>query len=54
MSFQDDVPSIPNDNLKDHFVLMLDLISKQDKTENCQFPKIVGKPLNFSFSGFPN
>ena len=33
MNFQDDIPSIPNDTFKDHYVLVFDLTSKQDATE---------------------
>ena len=45
MNFQDDIPSLPIDNFKDHFVLVLDLISMQDPTENCCYPELVGEPL---------
>ena len=33
-NFQDDIPSSPIDNFKDHFVLVFDLTSMQDATEN--------------------
>ena len=53
MNFQDDIPSIPIDNFKDHYVLVSDLTSKQDATENCHYPELVGAPLtlevNFTF-----
>ena len=53
MNFQDDIPSIPIDNFKDHYVLVFDLTSMQDATENCHYPKLVGEPLrlglNFTF-----
>ena len=35
MNFQDDISSIPIDNLKDHHALVFDLTSTQDATENC-------------------
>ena len=35
MNFQDEIPSIPIDNFKDHYVLVFDLTSMQDATENC-------------------
>ena len=35
MNFQDDIPSIPVDNFKDHNVLVFDLTSMQDATEHC-------------------
>ena len=45
MNFQDDIPSIPIDDFKDHFVLVFDLTSMQDATENCHYPELVGEPL---------
>ena len=38
MYFQADIPSIPIDNFKDHCVLVFDLTSMQDATENCHYP----------------
>ena len=53
MNFQDDIPSIPIDNFKDHYVLVFDLTSIQDATENRHYPELVGEPLklelNFTF-----
>ena len=53
MNFLDDIPSIPIDNFKDHYVLVFDLTSMQDATENCHYPELVGEPLrlklNFTF-----
>ena len=53
MNFQDDIPSIPIDNFKDHYVLVFDFTSMQDATEKCQNPELVGDPLrlelNFSY-----
>ena len=52
-NFQDDIPSIPIDNFKDHYVLVFDLTSMQDATENCYYPELIGEPLrlelNFTF-----
>ena len=45
MNFQDDIPSVPIDNFKDHYVLVFDLTSMQDATENCHYPEVVGEPL---------
>ena len=45
MNFQDDIPSIPIDDFKDHYVLVFDLTSMQDATENCQYPELVEEPL---------
>ena len=53
MNFQDDNPSFPIDNFKDHYVLVFDLTSMQDATENFHYPGLVGEPLrlelNFTF-----
>ena len=45
MNFQDDIPSIPVDNFKDHYVLIFDLTSMQDATEYCHYPELIGGPL---------
>ena len=45
MNFQDDIPSIPIDDFKDHYVLVFELTSMQDATENCHYPEPVGEPL---------
>ena len=53
MNFQDDIPSIPVDKFKDHYVLVFELTSMQDATERCHYPELVGEPLrlelNFTF-----
>ena len=33
MNFQDNIPSLPVDNFKDHYILVFDLTSMQDATE---------------------
>ena len=45
MNFEDDIPSIPIDDSKDHCVLVFDLTPMQDATENCHYPELVGEPL---------
>ena len=50
MNFQDDIPSIPIDNFKDHYVLVFDLTSMQDATENCHYPELVGGPLRLELN----
>ena len=45
MKFQDDIPSIPVDNFKDHYVLAFDLTSMQAATEHCHYPELIGEPL---------
>ena len=53
MNFEVDIPSIPIDNFKDHYVLVFDLASLQDGTENFHYPELVEEPLrlelNFTF-----
>ena len=50
MNFQDDIPSILIDNFKDHYVLVFDLTSMQDATENCHYPELVGEPLRLELN----
>ena len=45
MNFQDDIPSIPIDDFKDHYVLVFDLTSMQDNTVKCHYPELVGELL---------
>ena len=45
MIFQDDIPSIPVDNFKDHYLLVFDVTSMQDATEHCHYPDLFGEPL---------
>ena len=53
LNFQDDIPSIPIDNSKDHYVLVFDKTSMQVSTESYHYRELVGKPLrlelNFTF-----
>ena len=53
MNFQDDIPSIPIENFRDHYVLVFDLTSMQNATEKFHYPELVGEPLrpelNFIF-----
>ena len=50
MNFQDDIPPISNDNFKYHYVLVFDLTSMQDATENCHYPELVGEPLRLELN----
>ena len=45
MNFQDDFPSIPINDFKDHYVLVFDLTSMRDATENCHSAELAGEPL---------
>ena len=44
MNFQDDIPSIGIDNFKDHYVLVFDLTSMQDATENVTILNLLENP----------
>ena len=50
MNFQDDTPSIPIDDFKDHYVLVFDLTSMQDATENCHYHELVVEPLRLELN----
>ena len=50
INFQDDIPSIPNDKLKDHYLLVFDLTSMQDATEHCHYSELIGEPLRLELS----
>ena len=51
-NFQDDKPSIPNDNFKDNCVLVFELTSIQDATGNCLYPELVGEQLRLELNSF--
>ena len=50
MKFQDDIPSIPIDDFKCHYVLVFDLTAMQDATENCNYLELVGEPLRLELN----
>ena len=50
INFQDDIPSIPIDDFKDHYVIVFDLTSMQDATENCHYPELVREPLGLELN----
>ena len=50
MNFQDDIPSIPIDSFKDHYVLLLDLTSMQEATETYHYPELVTEPLRLALN----
>ena len=41
MNFQDEILSLTINNFKDHYVLVFDLTSVHDVTENCHYPELV-------------
>ena len=54
MNFQYDIPSFLIDNFKDYYVLVFDLTSMQDITENFHYPELVGEPLRLELNSiFP-
>ena len=50
MNFQDDILSIPIDNFEEDYVLVFDVTSIQDATENCHYPEPVGEPLRLDLN----
>ena len=50
LNFRDDIPLIPIDNFKDHYVLVFDLTSMQDATKNCHYPEAIGEPLRLELN----
>ena len=50
MNFQDDIPSIPIDDFKEHYVLVFDLTLMQDAAENCHCPELVEEPIRLELS----
>ena len=50
MKFQDDISPIPIDNFKDYYVLVFDLTSTQDATENCHYADLVEEPLRLELN----
>ena len=50
MNFQDDIPSIHIGDFKDHYVLVFDLTSLQDATENCHYPELVEETLRLEIN----
>ena len=50
LNFQDDIPSIPIDEFKDHYVLVFDLTWMQDATKNCHYPELLGEPLRLELN----
>ena len=49
-NFQDDIPSIPIDKFKDDYVLVSEMTSMQDATENCHYSELFGEPLRLELN----
>ena len=50
MNFQDAIPSTPNDKFRDRHVLVFDLTSMQDATQNGHYPELVEEPLRLELN----
>ena len=50
MNFRDDFPSISIDDFIDHYVLVFDLTSMQEATEEGHCPEKVGEPLRLELN----
>ena len=50
VKFQDDIPSIPIDDFKNHCILVFDLTSLQNATEKCHYLELVGDPLRLELN----
>ena len=50
LNFQDDIPPIRIDDFKDQYLLVFDLTSMQDATENCHYLELVGEPLRLELN----
>ena len=50
MNFQDDIPSFPIDDFKVHYLLVFDLTSRPDATENCHYPELVAEPMRLELN----
>ena len=50
MKAMNDIPSIPIDDFKDHYVLVFDLASMQDAIENCHYPELDAGPLRLELN----
>ena len=53
MNFRSDILSFSIDNFKNHYLLVIEMTSMQDATENYHYPELAGEPLrlelNFTF-----
>ena len=49
-NFQGDIPSIPIDTFKNHYVLVFEFTSMQDVTGNRHYPELVAEPLRLELN----
>ena len=52
MNFQDDIPSFPLDNFKNHYVQVFHLTSMQEAAELCNYSELIGEPLSLELIFF--
>lgn len=45
MNINEEIPSLPYENFKDHYILVFDLTSLQDATEHIHYPELTGESL---------
>ena len=50
MSFKDNIPSTPNDNFKNHYVLVFHLTSMKGAPKFCHYQTLVGEPLRLELT----
>ena len=50
MNFQDDIPPLPIDKFRDHYLKAFDLTSMQNGTEICHYPELDGEPLTLELN----
>ena len=50
MNFQAEIPSTAIDDFRDHYVLVFDLTSMQDASENCHHLELVGEPMKLELN----
>ena len=50
MNYHDDISSFPNAIFQDHFVLVIDLSSMQNATDNFHYPKMFKQPLTLELN----
>ena len=45
MNFNEEIPALPYDKYKDHYILVFDLTSLQDATEHIHYPELTGESI---------
>ena len=47
MSFNEEIPALPNHQFQNHYILVFDLTSLQDAGENVHYPELSGESIRF-------